>query len=67
MVAILVFAFFIAVGLVLLLARYSPHPAHAEEAARQALDKRPRMDAGRLRTLTTDLLSALGLQVVEEE
>lgn len=67
MVAILLFAFVFMIGLGLLLARYSNNPRLARAELDRGRDRRPRIEAGRLRSLTVDLLEGLGLSVVEEE
>jgi hypothetical protein len=67
MVAILLFAFVFMIGLALLLARYSNNPRVTDAALHADRDRRPRIEASRLRGLTLDLLDGLGLSVVEEE
>jgi Restriction endonuclease len=69
MVAVVLFAIVVSAVLGLLLARYATNPAVARARASEAhaVDHRPRISGGRLRSLVIELLTRLGLDVIEEE
>jgi hypothetical protein len=66
MIAVILFGILLAMGLVILLARFAPNPRAIDLEQRES-DHRPRLGATQLRALSIDLLQALGLTVVEEE
>jgi hypothetical protein len=64
MIVVILFGIVVAMALALALARFAPPRA---AASTEPPDLRPRLPSAELRALAVELLSALGLSVVEEE